>query len=247
MKGFVCFAAVLTVLALVGTQALAGPLVSQDWENGAGGWVDSGGSPAAAIVDVNGNHVLQTPGAISGTPGAKQFTLAAETGKNWSASWDFYTAGASREFVSLYSYSGLAIGSGTLQQVICLGVYDWPGVANYNFRIGLGTTGLDPSGWANTSIARTGSVWHNMRVDQVWNPGESYATLDFYVDNVLGATWTTTAVHGVTAVRMGSTLSNGGVGAYYDNFTLSVPEPGSLLALGSGLVALLGFAKRRRA
>ncbi|NLN75774.1 MAG: PEP-CTERM sorting domain-containing protein [Armatimonadetes bacterium] len=186
---------------------------------------------------------FKTPASPSNPAGAVNFALAGETDKNWTVTWDYYQAlhSNTREYMQLGSLDA----GGGLQQLVALGCYNATSGSIYQFRVVNGSVG-----WADTTNPRIGDTWVHMKVEQIYTAGDPTATLNFYVNNVLGASVTTTSVFGLTYLRAGSGLSNAETPAYYDNIVVTdnyVPEPGSMLALGTGLIGFLGFIRRKRA
>jgi len=236
---------IATILALACSVAQAQVLLFEDWETGTDGWVNYGGGPWPVLDNTQnttpgGTWSIKTNGITSPNyTNALDWNFAAESGKKWVATWNFLDTGATREYLQIHSYS-TPPGGGSLQQLISFGVYN-AGVdtTKYNFRVAIGSVN-----WGSTTIARSNNQWHAMRVEHNL---DGAGTVSFYVDGVLGAQVTTTAIFGATRIRVGSGLTNGGFGAYYDDIKFEVvPEPASLLALATGLVGLTGFAIRRR-
>lgn len=244
MKRFVLL--FLLCAAFISTQALAAVIVTENWESGAGSWVD--GAAGAAIVNDSvtnllgaGNHAIKVPGsAASGDIGTKLLTLAATTDPNWVITYDFYSTGT-RDYLQIIGNNS----GGSLAQLIVLGHYN-AGVdyTKYNYRVAFGSVN-----WQDTTLTRSTNKWHAMKIEQIYNPGDATATVNFYIDNSFLATAATSAINGVSVLKAGSGLTNGGGPAYFDNIVLTsgaIPEPGSMLALGAGMIGLLGVIRRRK-
>jgi hypothetical protein len=179
-------------------------------------------------------------------------------------SFNFYDGGGSRDFASLYAYTG-AWGAG-LQTALQFGVYN-TGVGNkYMARYssitgavysdGATATTADggTGGWFSlTSAASRGTgAWHSMVVWGSVDPGDSTKLkLSFYVDGVLGGSVANIngagpAPYLFTYATLGGAVSTTAAGSAFDNFS-AIPEPSSLtLGLLGGLALALRTVARRR-
>jgi hypothetical protein len=230
----------LGILGLLVVSAQASFLY-EDWESGTDGWTDYGSGPFAALDNTQnttpgGEWSLKTADTATSYTNAKDYNIVDMGVTSWTAQWSFrHAAGTSREYVQLKSYSGGGA-SGDLQQLISFGVYNAVagGAGVYNFRVAVGSVN-----WANTTISRVADEWQIMKVEQI-DLGDGTATVNFYVNDELAASATTTSVFDLTQIRVGSGLGNAGFGAYYDDISIT-PEPTTL-----ALVALGGLALLRR-
>ncbi|HOJ73180.1 MAG TPA: hypothetical protein PLV57_02600 [Phycisphaerae bacterium] len=212
----------------------------EDWESGTDGWVDLSGT----VVPTLSNEQNTTPGGtyslkvqgntIGNSMNALDRNLDAATAVNWYVEWSFFDTGATREYLQIRSYSEGG-SSGALQQLISFGVYNARvDLTVYNARVTNGGVG-----WTNTTIRRVPNVWHTMRVEQ-----DEAGNLKFFIDGQLGLETTTTSIYGITSLRVGSALTNGGAAVYFDDIKVGiVPEPATLALLLCGLP----FLRRRSA
>lgn len=234
--------AVMVMVVATGSGAQASLLFSENWESGnTAGWVDYGYGPLATVTDQQnttpgGMYSLRTSDTTSNNTNSVDWYFPAATEKNWYVEWSFQDTGATNEYLQILSYSQGGM-RGTRLNTISFGVSvaSPSNQTRYNARVRDGNL----EGWMSTSMSRSNNVWHTMRVEQT-----EAGQLRFWVDGQLGLETSTTAIHGITGLRVGSGLSNGNKGAFYDDIRVGiVPEPAALLML---TLAAPMFVRRRR-
>lgn len=236
MREFLCTG---MILLLVSASAHATVLLTEDWESGRDGWFDFGTTLIPQLSDdqnatPGGTYSLRTADA-PGTnyQNAFDYDFAEPTAENWYVEFNFFDNGAMREYLQIRSFSRGGV-SGTVRQEIDFGVYHYQvDPSKYCLRVKYGNA----EGWINTDVDRTSYSWRTLRVEQDFD-----GSLTFWVDGELAYESSTTAVYGVTNLRVGAALSNGN-GAYFDDIEVGiVPEPTVLL----GLIAGVGLLARRQ-
>ncbi len=248
MKRFLTLAVILTVACAC--SAGAAPIIfSDDFESGLGNWTQV--YPAYPITLSTEQAVSPTNSAkVMGTGSNSQYAMDYHIPvayADFTLKFKFYnasTASGPRNYIQLGSWSDGAR-SGSLQQLYSFGTYNsittgTPyNAAKFQARVAVG----GPN-WFNVEDSdRTIVGWHDMIIKQ----DAAAMTVSFQVDGGTPTVQNLASVFAPTSIRIGSGLSNAGVEAYFDDIYFVTPEPGSLLALGSGLMGMAGLVLRRRA
>lgn len=189
---------------------------------------------------------LVTDKSYSGSQSIYQGTVAQQsykyvapipTSQLYFSCWFYDPAGTTslaRTYAMVYSRAGTDW-TGSLNQILAIGKYNTIQTTKYNGRVAFGPD----AGWFVLSDGPDRSVgWHFAEI-----VGKPDGTVDFKIDGIVGATKNVAEV-GFNWAVIGSGLSSTH-GMWYDDVRL-VPEPGSLLALGAGVIGLAGYIRRRR-
>lgn len=158
--------------------------------------------------------------------------------------WMYYEPGGTRHFNEIRGYAGSGYEDGALQQLYAVGwnnavtaageVFDGTKFqARVAFGTGTGYFNLNLPGVPNRSTG-----WHKFTMEI------RTSDINFYVDDILGRTFTRGTLANFDSVVLGSRQTSAGIGSWTDDLLVTgIPEPASLVLLSLGGLALL----RRRA
>mgnify|MGYP000109058063 CR=1 FL=1 len=246
MKRLVILAAALTVACACSAGAFTENFDSYADQAAFNAVWGNSGSPVA----LSNNQWVSSPNSVyQGTAAVQSRILLSNPvpAQQLKFSFMFYdetgTGSLARAYGMVYARSG-NLWTDSLQQIIAVGKYNSVATTKYFARIAFGSLNwfvLDAPTSPDRSVG-----WHKAEVIGAVDPNDpTKAQLSFYIDGQLGKTVGGVANSVFNFVVLGSGLTSTH-GMYFDDVSV-VPEPGSLLALGSGLVGMAGLLLRRRA
>lgn len=239
------FSAILLGLGLGASVATAAPIIADDFE----GYADQAALEAVwkplgsvAALSTEQSHSGSKSVKVTTTEGLYRLLGSEQDGTDAAplkvTFWMYDAPSATRQFNTVRSYSGAGLGDGSLTQIYAAGIYNTvtvPGevydATKYKARVAFGTG----AGWFNLNADGAPSRsegWHKFHMEI------KSTTIDFYVDDILGRSFSRGTLSTLDTLTIGSGLSAGP--SYTDDF-LVVPEPASVLLLAVG-----GLLIRRR-
>jgi len=246
MKRFMAIAAALTLVSAMSASADSFTW-TENFESGLSAWTEvnaSGSYPVTVSTDqaVSPTHSARTADAPTGATGLGYIWHQVDNAeKDFDLTWSFYdtaaeTNGGQRNWIQVMSYADGGI-SGSLQQLFAIGTYNSLAPTTvYQSRIAFQSTS-----WATTSVVRSVG-WHTARIKQEGATG----LVTMWIDDTQIRQETLATVYPLTAIRVGSGVTNNGAGMYFDDITFVTPEPGSMVALGAGLLSMVGLIRRKK-
>jgi MYXO-CTERM domain-containing protein len=156
--------------------------------------------------------------------------------------WLYDQLAATRQFNSIRDYTGAGYKDGDLDQIYATGIYNTvsaPGevhdATKYHARVAFGSG----AGWFNLNAPgcpNRSTGWHKFTIEV------NSTVANFYVDDILGRSWSRGTITAFDSVGLGSLLSSASTAVWTDDFTVT-PEPAALVLLALGTLVVW----RRRA
>ena len=258
--------AMVIIVALASTSAFAGVVWTEDFESytaggnaSSGGWIADSGTVSTYV---NTPGVISTDFAKSGVNGwkpgwnttpkeasriRKAVSLTAGATKNSVSAWVYCGAPQAvyRNFIGFQSATSTSVGSD--DSLVRMGAY-----SGYGLVIHYWTSALQTFALPTTTFAFAGNRWYNL--DLTMQQNGTLWDIIYTVKNADGsvATTGTAATYAWDAananyVVLGNTTGSSAPMYFDDVVVSSVPEPGSLLALATGMIGLVGMILRKRA
>lgn len=254
MKKMLLIAVVFAVMACVPAYASFFDVFIDDFESGnLNNWTQI--VPASPMTIDNTQNIVPIGGTYAAKTTLAASRLAHSLGQDllgvFTATWWVYDDTLTRSFGEIRSYSGGAYNVGTLNQIFAAGKYNTIDTKNGTYNASkYQCRALYPSaagGWFNLDAPGSpnrSTGWHKFTVKRYAD-----GSLDYFVDDLLGRSFAAGVISGapmnVVVLGFGTTSSSNG-NSWYDGVHVMVPEPGSFVALASGLIGLGGFIIRRR-